>query len=121
RAAASVERAGFSAPRTQYEALVAGVWADLLRVEAVGRDDDFFRLGGHSLLAMQATARLSRAVGTDVPLRWMFESRRLAAFAERIAALGAAARTDAAAPPARGTTDGARLSFGQERLWFLAQ
>jgi amino acid adenylation domain-containing protein len=52
--------AGGAQPRTGTERLVAGVWADLLGVERVGADDDFFAIGGHSLLAIKAVTRLRR-------------------------------------------------------------
>ncbi|MBB5869385.1 amino acid adenylation domain-containing protein [Allocatelliglobosispora scoriae] len=53
----------FVAPRTDAERLVAGVWAELLTVEQIGIDDDFFDLGGHSLLATQMVSRLRKATG----------------------------------------------------------
>jgi amino acid adenylation domain-containing protein len=48
------------APATATEAVLAGIWAELLEVPAVGATDDFFDLGGHSLLATQVVARLRR-------------------------------------------------------------
>ncbi|WP_433214969.1 amino acid adenylation domain-containing protein [Dactylosporangium sp. CS-047395] len=58
-------RAGvaFVEPATDAERLVAGVWQELLRVERVGAEDDFFDLGGHSLIATQVVARLRKAGG----------------------------------------------------------
>src|SRR5690606_14633863 len=52
---ASVE---FIAPDTPTERALAAIWSELLEVEGVGVDDDFFDLGGHSLLATQVVARL---------------------------------------------------------------
>ena len=45
------------------EQLVAGIWADILRVPDVSACDNFFDLGGHSLLASQVVARLEKELG----------------------------------------------------------
>ncbi len=58
---------------TPTESAVADIWRDLLRVPAVGPDDNFFLLGGHSLLALQAVARMGQTFGVDVQLRHMVE------------------------------------------------
>lgn len=57
---------------TQEETL-AGVWQELLKIDRVGRYDDFFRLGGHSLLAMQLVNRLNQAYHFVFPLRMVFD------------------------------------------------
>jgi pyochelin synthetase len=55
-------RAAGEAPRTEVEEQVAAVWAEVLRVDSVGRDDDFFALGGDSLLAAKLAGRLAESV-----------------------------------------------------------
>ena len=45
------------APHTETERELAAIWQRVLRLDAIGRDDDFFALGGHSLLATQANAQ----------------------------------------------------------------
>src|SRR5690606_5104109 len=59
----------FRAPSTPIEEIVAGVYAEVLEIDRVGADDDFFELGGNSLIATQVAARLGAALDTTVPVR----------------------------------------------------
>nr|WP_246872197.1 amino acid adenylation domain-containing protein [Nocardia rhamnosiphila] len=61
----------FRAPSTPIEEIVAGVFAEVLGIERVGADDDFFALGGNSLIATQVAARLGAALDTTVPVRML--------------------------------------------------
>ncbi|TGN72932.1 non-ribosomal peptide synthetase, partial [Bradyrhizobium yuanmingense] len=63
------------------ETALAEIWAELLGLERVGRNDHFFELGGHSLLAVQVSSRLSQAVGVELPLSTLFATPVLADFA----------------------------------------
>jgi amino acid adenylation domain-containing protein len=65
--------AAYVAPRDDVEAEVTRVWEELLGIERVGVEDDFFALGGHSLLATQVIMRL-RGIYGNVPLQAMFLS-----------------------------------------------
>ncbi|MDX2000373.1 MAG: condensation domain-containing protein, partial [Thermoanaerobaculia bacterium] len=108
--------AEFVAPRTAAEALVAGVFAELLGVPRVSVFDHFFDLGGHSLKATRLVSRLRAASGVELPLRAVFEAPTVEALAARLgAAPGASGR-----PFPRLAGDGPfALSFAQTRLWFL--
>jgi surfactin family lipopeptide synthetase C len=75
-------------PRTAIEAVIAGVWSDLLGVERVGAEDNFFELGGHSLLATQAVSRLGSLLQIELPLRCLLESPTVAGAAAAAEALG---------------------------------
>jgi amino acid adenylation domain-containing protein len=77
------ERAAFVAPRTPLEESLAKIWEDLLGVDRVGVDDDFFALGGHSLLATQAIIRIRSTYG-DVPLHALFNAPTVAGLADAI-------------------------------------
>jgi acyl carrier protein len=75
----------YEAPRGEIEEVVAELWRELLRVERVGRQDQFFDLGGHSLLATRLLARLRERLQVDVPLRALFEAPTVAQLAARLA------------------------------------
>lgn len=109
------------APVTALEQQVAAVWAKILGVERVGLTDHFFEMGGHSLLAMQVISQLRQLFGRDVPLRSLFEQPRLQGFVASVVADTAHAAPSA--PPMRvaNRDQPLRLSYAQERQWFLWQ
>ncbi|HSU82680.1 MAG TPA: amino acid adenylation domain-containing protein, partial [Thermoanaerobaculia bacterium] len=113
-----------AAPRTQVEDLLVGIWSEILGVERVGVEDNFFDLGGHSLAATRVVARVRAVLGVEVPLASLFEAPTAAGLARQIESSGEA--PGAAAPliplPASDGQEAALpLSFAQERLWFLQQ
>ena len=57
---------------------------EVLAIDRVGVDDNFFLLGGHSLLGTQLVLRLRDAYGTDISLRDLFEARTVAQLAHKI-------------------------------------
>jgi len=81
---------GHTAPRTEFEAALAEIWTDVLRLERVGVHDDFFDLGGHSLLAMQVVNRISLLTGLQVSVREFFGRPTVAALAQYVLDLYAA-------------------------------
>jgi acyl carrier protein len=75
-----------SAPQTATEETMAGVVAELLQVERVGRDENFFLLGGHSMLGAQLVRQVAATFGLELPLRVLFKAptvRQLSAEVER--------------------------------------
>jgi amino acid adenylation domain-containing protein len=93
-------------PRTAVEQIVADLWAETLRIEKVGAEDDFFELGGHSLLATHVVAHLRKIFQLDLPLRVLFEAPTLQELAqaleEREARPGQTARIAQAMQKVRG-------------------
>ncbi len=74
---------GYAAPQGEVETLLASIWADVLKVEQVGRHDHFFELGGHSLLAVKLIERM-RQVGLSADVRVLFSQPTLAALATAV-------------------------------------
>ena len=118
----ALESGNFSAPQTLIEELLAAIWQQVLKLERVSRDDNFFWLGGHSLMATRITSRLRETFHIELPVRALFESPTIAELAPRVAQLTQASAT-LQAPPLlrRPETEPAILSPAQERLWFLDQ
>ena len=77
--------ADYIAPRTPIEQTLAEIWSQVLGIERVGIDDNFFVLGGHSLLATQIMARACNAFQMQIPLRSLFEAPTIAGLGEIIA------------------------------------
>jgi acyl carrier protein len=71
----------YRSPATSTEETLAAIWREVLKLDRVGIDDDFFDLGGHSLLATQIVSRMCKAFSLEVPLRHFFESPTIAALA----------------------------------------
>jgi amino acid adenylation domain-containing protein len=76
--------AAYEAPRNELEEKVAEIWLELLAVERVGVNDNFFDLGGHSLLATQVISRVLQLFNVEVPLRNLFEEPTVASLSAEI-------------------------------------
>ncbi|WP_037970984.1 non-ribosomal peptide synthetase [Streptosporangium amethystogenes] len=85
----------FDAPRTPTEQTIAGIWAEVLKLRRVAREDDFLEIGGHSLVAAQVITRVRERFTVNVPIRVLFENPVLADFAEAVD--GASAKAEAKA------------------------
>ncbi|HEU0076774.1 MAG TPA: amino acid adenylation domain-containing protein, partial [Longimicrobiaceae bacterium] len=109
-----------ASPGTPTEEILAGIWAEVLGVERVGADAGFAALGGHSLQATRIVSRVRQALGTELPLRAVFEEPTVAGLAGRIDGLRRAGAALAAPPLERASREGPLpLSFAQQRLWLV--
>jgi phthiocerol/phenolphthiocerol synthesis type-I polyketide synthase E len=63
-----------SAQVTGLGAAIARIWSDILGVEGIQLDDDFFDLGGNSLVGVKLVAEVRKATGAKLPMRMLFES-----------------------------------------------
>jgi amino acid adenylation domain-containing protein len=107
-------------PRTPAEEVIAGIWAQVLKLDRVGVEDNFFELGGHSLLGTQVVSRIQRAFGVELPLRALFEAPTVAGLAEQTTAFRRQQQGIQALPVRRVKREGPLpLSYAQQRLWFL--
>ncbi|WP_426135211.1 amino acid adenylation domain-containing protein [Pseudomonas sp. PWP3-1b2] len=73
----------YEVPQGEVETTLAGIWAEVLQVEKVGRHDHFFELGGHSLLAVSLIERM-RQVGLSADVRVLFSQPTLVALAAAV-------------------------------------
>ncbi|MFD4291820.1 amino acid adenylation domain-containing protein [Rhodococcus sp. NPDC058532] len=105
------------APETEAERVLCALFAELLDLETVGADDDFFDLGGHSMIAMRVVSRVRAAFDVQLTIRDLFDARTPA----QIARLLPTAATALPAITAGNRPDRIPLSAAQERLWLLAE
>ncbi|HLJ87501.1 MAG TPA: amino acid adenylation domain-containing protein, partial [Candidatus Angelobacter sp.] len=102
-------------PRTPQEEMLCGLFAEVLGLERVGIEDDFFSLGGHSLMAMQLAGRVRSLLGVELNIHTLFEASTVEQLVTRLAA-----RDSEREPLA--ITERPKcipLSYPQQRLWFI--
>jgi acyl-CoA synthetase (AMP-forming)/AMP-acid ligase II/acyl carrier protein len=132
-------RAAYTAPRTPVEKKLTEIWCEILAVQRVGVDDNFFQLGGDSLLATQVISRVREALHAELSFVGFFATPTVAGLAaavtrsqaetaqrqeisQRLTALEKiSGRSSEQSIPRRVNRVSAPLSFAQERLWFLDQ
>jgi acyl transferase domain-containing protein/thioesterase domain-containing protein/acyl carrier protein len=81
----------------QVERVIADAWRELLGVETISREDDFFALGGHSLAAVRLFARIRKQFAVDLPLATLFQASTLSELSRVVSEAGGIDTTQAAA------------------------
>jgi amino acid adenylation domain-containing protein len=84
-AAERIANATVVMPRSALESAIAAVWRDVLKIDEISVEDQFFDLGGHSLLLIRVRARLVESIGRDVPMLDLFEYPTIASLARHLA------------------------------------
>jgi acyl transferase domain-containing protein/acyl carrier protein len=74
----------YVAPRDPEEEKLAAMWSELLGIQPIGVEDNFFDLGGHSLLATRVLARVQDIFKVRLPMRAIFEAPTVAGLAEHV-------------------------------------
>src|SRR5262245_11205554 len=106
--------------RTAVEEIIAGIWAEVLRVERVGVKENFFELGGHSLAATRVVSRVREVLGAEVAVRAIFETPTVAGLAEAVEKARGMG-VERSRIEAVGREGELLLSYAQQRLWFIDQ
>ncbi|HVJ53062.1 MAG TPA: amino acid adenylation domain-containing protein [Aliidongia sp.] len=108
-------------PQSATETALADMWRQVLRVAEIDRSDDFFDRGGHSLTALQLVSQIRDRFGLELPLKTLFELRRLDALAVHIEQILLENPPEPRVPALKPSLhDGpAPLSYSQERMWLI--
>jgi amino acid adenylation domain-containing protein len=104
-------------PRTETEMLLADIWADILELPHISRDDDFFNLGGDSLRGAVVAAQVHAALGTELSLGAIADHptlSTLAAFIDECRRMGVAKTPPIVRVPRAASMP---LSLSQEAMW----
>jgi acyl-CoA synthetase (AMP-forming)/AMP-acid ligase II/acyl carrier protein len=112
----------FLAPQTQAEKTLAAIWSQVLGIERIGVQDNFFHLGGDSIRATQIISRVRDAMHTELSFLSFFETPTVGGLArciERAQPKENGFYDLSACSPTR--NEPIPLSFAQQRLWFLDQ
>ena len=77
-------KAEYAAPKTSTQKKMANIWAEVLGLEKIGINSNFFDLGGHSLMAVRIISRLRAVFQIDLPLHMLFESPSVAELSDLV-------------------------------------
>ncbi|MGB3466255.1 MAG: amino acid adenylation domain-containing protein, partial [Cyclobacteriaceae bacterium] len=109
----------YIAPQSELQEKLAGIWQDILGIERIGINDDFFEVGGHSLLATQIITRINRQVGCNLQIDQLFESPNIAELSGLIDDNSSSPVSRQKTIPVADRPDNIPASYAQQRLWFL--
>ncbi|BDA74266.1 amino acid adenylation domain-containing protein [Calothrix sp. PCC 7716] len=115
-------QSNYVAPGTPTEKILADIWSQVLKVDSIGINDNFFEVGGHSLLATQVISRIRQTFNQEIPIHLFFEFSTIAQFSQHLE-ITDITNKNLLVPviEARQQLEKLPLSFAQQRLWFLDQ
>ncbi|RLJ80977.1 non-ribosomal peptide synthetase, partial [Pedobacter alluvionis] len=108
----------YVAPETEIERQLANIWQELLSIEVVGLNDDFFDLGGHSLKATRLSSQIHKTFNVRLPVSVLFSHTTLK---EQAHFVKSAVKTSFETISPVALQNNYPLSSGQHRLWVLSQ
>ncbi|PWK15794.1 non-ribosomal peptide synthetase [Tumebacillus permanentifrigoris] len=111
----------YVAPQTATEHLLAGIWADVLKLDQVGIRDSFFTLGGHSLSAMQVLARIKETSGAQIKIKDLFQFLTIEELAHYLDSVSLDSPGASTRIQPRPQQESYELSHAQSRIWFQQQ
>uniref|UniRef100_UPI0007822423 non-ribosomal peptide synthetase n=1 Tax=Aquimarina longa TaxID=1080221 RepID=UPI0007822423 len=109
----------YEAPRDELEKELVTIWQNLLNIDKVGIQDDFFDLGGHSILATRLVSIIRKKVEVEIEIKDVFNYPTIKTLKKQI--INSQQKTITSAIQPRDTEGKVPLSFSQERLWFVDQ
>ena len=110
----------YAAPNNPTEEIMESIWMDILQIDRLDINDNFFEVGGHSLSAMQLITRVRQVFQVEIPIRSLFDAPTLAQLSQKVEEARGAINTLQTMPIERASRDEELpLSFAQQRLWFL--
>uniref|UniRef100_UPI0032163CAE amino acid adenylation domain-containing protein n=1 Tax=Clostridium sp. TaxID=1506 RepID=UPI0032163CAE len=75
----------YEAPRNEVEETLSKIWSEVLCVDKVGINDNFFDIGGHSLKATMLMSKIHKELNKEVPLKELFKSPTIKELSKYIA------------------------------------
>jgi amino acid adenylation domain-containing protein len=108
----------YEAPRNEKEKLLSEIWSEILEVENVGINHNFFQLGGHSLKAVYIISRVNKELLTSLPVSIIFEKPTIAELMESLTEKKDEKLLKIEKCP---ENEYYQLSHAQKRLWFFDQ
>jgi amino acid adenylation domain-containing protein len=113
----SADALHYVAPESETEKKLVNIWQELLEIDKIGLNDDFFQLGGHSLLATRVVAAVRKELQVELSLSDFFDHATISSLAKLVAT---GDENDTLPEVTLQSKQGdVPLSFAQERLWFM--
>lgn len=108
---------GYVPPTNKIEKEISTIWSEMLDIEEVGVESNFFKIGGHSLLGVKIISRINKTFNAELRLRDIFETPTIREMAFKVD--NRVINNEEALD--KGDNKFKPLSFAQERIWFLYQ